>query len=106
MVTLAIVPERLKALRLERNLTQEQLGDLLNVTKVSVSGYEKGKRTPDTDTLNRIADVFQVSTDYLFGRTNLKKPLFFYETDLTLKEEQLLREHLTTLRTKKTKTCD
>ncbi|GAF12149.1 transcriptional regulator, XRE family [Bacillus sp. JCM 19046] len=97
---MAIVPERLKALRLEHKLTQEQLGQMISVTKVSISGYENGNRTPDTDTLNRIADVFHVSTDYLFGRTSRKNPLLLYETDLTEKEEQLLREHLEQLRIK------
>ncbi len=97
---MAIVSKRLKHLRTEQKLTQEQLGRLINVTKVSISGYENGNRTPDTDTINRIADVFDVSTDYLFGRTDRKKPLFLYETDLTEKEEQLLREHLRDLRKK------
>lgn len=97
---MAIVPERLKALRIENKLTQEQLGQMISVTKVSISGYENGNRTPDTDTLNRIADVFNVSTDYLFGRTSRKNPLLLYETDLTEKEEQLLREHLEQLRIK------
>ncbi len=62
--------ERLKQLRKERNLTQTELGNKINVTKVSISGYESGNRTPDTDTLHRIADFFEVSTDYLLGRTD------------------------------------
>lgn len=62
--------ERLKQLRKEKNLTQSELGQKINVTKVSISGYESGNRTPDTDTLQRIADFFEVSTDYLLGRTN------------------------------------
>jgi len=61
--------ERLKQLRKEKNLTQSELGNKINVTKVSISGYESGNRTPDTDTLQRIADFFEVSTDYLLGRT-------------------------------------
>ncbi|MBA4536394.1 helix-turn-helix transcriptional regulator [Bacillus aquiflavi] len=62
--------ERLKELRLERKLTQEQLGKGINVTKVSISGYENGNRTPDTETLQKIADYFNVSTDYLLGRSD------------------------------------
>ena len=61
---------RLKALRNERKLTQKQLAEKINVTHVSISGYESGNRTPDTDTLQRIADFFEVSTDYLLGRTD------------------------------------
>lgn len=60
--------ERLKQLRKERKLTQEQLGNKINVTKVSISGYENGNRSPDTDTLEKLADFFGVTTDYLLGR--------------------------------------
>ncbi|AST97926.1 helix-turn-helix domain-containing protein [Shouchella clausii] len=95
---MTIVPERLKALRKERQLTQEQLGELINVTKVSISGYENGNRTPDTDTLRRLADVFGVSTDYLLGRSKEKNGSFFYDNELTHKEAQLLREHLAFIR--------
>ncbi|WP_212953462.1 helix-turn-helix domain-containing protein [Shouchella tritolerans] len=95
---MTIVPERLRALRKERQLTQEQLGELINVTKVSISGYENGNRTPDTDTLRRLADVFGVSTDYLLGRSKEKNGSFFYDNELTHKEAQLLREHLAFIR--------
>ncbi|MCJ7840540.1 helix-turn-helix domain-containing protein [Lederbergia sp. NSJ-179] len=62
--------KRLKKLRNEQGLTQEQLGKIINVTKVSISGYENGNRTPDTETLQSLADYFEVSTDYLLGRTD------------------------------------
>ena len=59
---------RLKALRNERNISQTELGNLLGVTKVSVSGYENGTRFPSMDILIKILDVFDVSADYMFGR--------------------------------------
>ncbi|MEH7122076.1 helix-turn-helix transcriptional regulator [Bacillus sp. JJ1773] len=62
--------ERIKKLRKERKITQEELGKKINVTKVSISGYENGIRNPDTDTLKKIADFFGVTTDYLLGRTD------------------------------------
>lgn len=61
--------DRLKKLRTEKRITQEELGRKVNVTKVSISGYENGNRSPDTETLQRLADYFEVSTDYLLGRT-------------------------------------
>ncbi|TPE70804.1 helix-turn-helix transcriptional regulator [Halalkalibacterium halodurans] len=64
--------ERLKKLRNERKITQEELGKKVNVTKVSISGYENGNRNPDTETLQKLADFFEVSTDYLLGRTDDK----------------------------------
>jgi len=51
-------------------MTQEQLGKKINVTKVSISGYENGTRSPDVETLQKIAEVFDVSIDYLLGRTD------------------------------------
>ncbi|WYP24789.1 helix-turn-helix transcriptional regulator [Alkalihalobacillus sp. FSL W8-0930] len=65
---MALAPDRLKKLRKERKLSQEALGNHINVTKVSISGYERGERTPDVDTLNKLADFFGVTTDYLLGR--------------------------------------
>jgi len=61
---------RLKQIRLYKNLTQEQLGKLLNVTNVGVSKWESNERFPDKDTLIKIADYFDVSIDYLLCRTD------------------------------------
>lgn len=62
--------DRLKRLRKEKKLTQKELGEKINVSKVSVSGYESGERTPDTDNLRRLADFFDVTSDYLLGRSD------------------------------------
>ena len=62
--------DRLRKLRTKKKITQEELGRKVNVTKVSISGYENGNRNPDTDTLQKLADYFNVSTDYLLGRTD------------------------------------
>ena len=63
-----ILGYRLRELRKEMNMSQDELGKLLGVSKVSVSGYEKGNRIPSLDVLNQILDVFGVSADYLLGR--------------------------------------
>ena len=63
-----ILGYRLRELRKENKMSQEDLGKLLGVTKVSVSGYENGTRIPSLDILNGILDVFGVSADYLLGR--------------------------------------
>lgn len=64
--------ERLKALRKSLNLTQKELGEKLNVSGRVVGYYESNDRFPDKDTLTKIADFFEVSVDYLLGRTNIK----------------------------------
>ena len=59
---------RLKQLRKEHYLSQEELGQILGVSKVSVSGYEKGMRVPSMDVLITMIKLFDVSADYLLGR--------------------------------------
>lgn len=73
--------DRIKQLRTAKKLTQEELGKIINVTKVSISGYENGNRTPDTDTLKKIADFFEVSTDYLLGRQENTPPALADESE-------------------------
>jgi len=63
-----IVGYRLRELRKNNNMSQEQLGNLLGVTKVSVSGYENGTRVPSIGILITILNVFSVSADYMLGR--------------------------------------
>lgn len=60
--------KRLKDLRLAKDLTQAELGNLVNVTKVSICCYEKERRTPNLETFNDLLKVFNVSADYLLGR--------------------------------------
>ncbi|MHB9949470.1 transcriptional regulator [Clostridium botulinum] len=61
--------ERLKELREEKELTQEELGKLLSVSRQTVSGYEAEIIEPNINNLVRLADIFNVSLDYLLGRT-------------------------------------
>ena len=58
---------KLKLLRFQDNMTQEQLAQKLNLTKSVISAYETGLRLPSYDVLIRIAKIFNVSTDYLLG---------------------------------------
>ena len=61
---------RLKKLRLEQGLTQKQLGDMVNVTKVSICCYEKGERVPSLDTLIDLANALKVDLNTLVGFDN------------------------------------
>lgn len=60
--------QRLKELRTEKNLTQAEFGTLFNLSKQTISGYEKGDASPSFDTLLKLADYFGVTTDDLLGR--------------------------------------
>lgn len=59
--------QRIKALRKERGLTQQQLGKLINVTKVSICCYENGTRNPTLQTLIDLGRVFGVDLNYFLG---------------------------------------
>lgn len=58
---------RLKTLRKQNNLTQEQLSQRLGLTKSVISAYETGSRMPSYDILIAISRIFKVTTDYLLG---------------------------------------
>lgn len=62
----------LKKLREQQNITQKDLAAHLSVSTRLISYYESGQRIPPADILIKIADFFDVSVDYLLGRTNIK----------------------------------
>ncbi|MBQ7923811.1 MAG: helix-turn-helix transcriptional regulator [Clostridia bacterium] len=63
--------ERLKELRIEKEISQQELGKLLNVSKMAVSHWEKGHSEPSISQLIILSNFFQVSVDYLVGKTDL-----------------------------------
>ena len=67
--------ERLQALRKEANLTQREFAQAVNVAVGTVGMWEIGKREPTFDTVNQIADFFEVFVDYLLGRTDQQEKL-------------------------------
>jgi transcriptional regulator with XRE-family HTH domain len=64
--------ERVKLLREEKQLSQIELAKLLHIANTTLSMYETGKREPDFETLQLLADFFNVTTDYLLGRTDYR----------------------------------
>lgn len=67
---MATFEERIKMLRLEHGLSQEELGELIGVKRFSIYSYEKGRACPEMKGLIGLADYFKVSIDYLVGRTD------------------------------------
>lgn len=59
--------DRLRELRLERGVTQEQIAKLVNMSKMAVSHWERGNSEPSIEQLKILADFFDVSIDYLVG---------------------------------------
>ena len=65
--------DRLRELRKERGLTQKSLGELINAGERSIQGYELRESKPTLDVLVKLADCFDVSIDYLVGRSDNPK---------------------------------
>jgi transcriptional regulator with XRE-family HTH domain len=59
--------EKLKKARLRKGLSQTQVGKELGISTSSMSGYEKNLRKPKNDTLARLADLYEVPINWLFG---------------------------------------
>lgn len=71
----------IKELRCTKNLTQADLARLCSVHQTAVSQWEKGRTTPDTESLKKLAEIFNVSVDYLLGtpeKKGIKIPVLGY----------------------------
>ena len=65
---------RLRDLREDRDLTQKQLAEYLQVHQTTYSDYELGHLNVPVSALHKLADLYNVSVDYLLGRTDVKTP--------------------------------
>lgn len=65
-----MVYSRIRDLREDRDLKQQELADYLNCSQVCYSRYENGQRDIPLETIARIADFYNVSVDYLLNRTD------------------------------------
>lgn len=59
--------EHLKKAREDKRLTQADVANTLNISASTIGMYEQGRRDPDTDTLRKLAQIYDVSADYLLG---------------------------------------
>lgn len=67
--------ERLKSLRKEAGLTQKDMANTFGTSQPSYQQWESGKRKPSKDSLEKLANFFNVSTDYLLGNSDYKTTL-------------------------------
>lgn len=62
----------IKKLRIEKSMTGEEFGTIFSVTKSTISNWESGKRDPDSETILKLANFFDVSTDFLLGISKIR----------------------------------
>ncbi|WP_019422656.1 helix-turn-helix domain-containing protein [Paenibacillus sp. OSY-SE] len=88
---------RIAELREGKGWTQEELAELLGITRAALSHYEKDRRKPDFETLTKLADQFGVSIDYLVGRLSspnaqATQEVLMFAAGLELSDEELLKK--------------
>jgi transcriptional regulator with XRE-family HTH domain len=67
--------QRLRQLREEKGLLQKDVAKILGITPSAYGYYEQGKREPSMEVLKKLSDFFNVSIDYLLGRTDIRSPV-------------------------------
>ncbi|AEM79504.1 helix-turn-helix domain-containing protein [Thermoanaerobacter wiegelii] len=84
-----MIGERLKMLRKEKGLTMKEIGEIIGVSDAAWTKYEKNRAEPSIESLIKIADYFQVSLDFLLGRTNIREPQFVEKANI---QSEFLKE--------------
>lgn len=82
---------RLKALRKKYNYTGEEVGNMLKVSKVAIYNWEKDIRSPSPDVIEKLANIYEVSTDYLITgkESNSTKDGYYYDAEVAELAEQI-----------------
>ena len=87
--------KNLKLLREEKGWSQQKLADMLNISQQAVFKYEQKSNEPDISTLIRLADIFEVSVDFLIGNTDIREKNTHNEQPTLTQSES---EHIKLLR--------
>lgn len=86
--------QRLKLLREENKMGQKEIASLLGITYSEVSKYETDLRKPSSEVIVILANFFKVSTDYLLGQSNLRKPNLYDFCEEAKKEIEVFIEFI------------
>lgn len=89
--------DRLKLLREEKGLTQQDVANALNVGRPTIAGYETKGKQPDFDKLIRLCELLNTSLDYLLGRSDIR---IIIKDQLTPKDYEAIEEVIEELRKK------
>ncbi|MBP3920611.1 MAG: helix-turn-helix transcriptional regulator [Bacilli bacterium] len=89
-----IIGKRLKEARIKKKMSQEELGNLLGVSKVSICGYEKGTRTPTMENFLELIEILDLEPDYVLGRdkTVVSEKNREYKTKMATEDFAIIKE--------------
>ncbi|EAC2379306.1 helix-turn-helix domain-containing protein [Listeria monocytogenes] len=96
--------DKLKMLRSKTNKTQEDIANILGVSRAAYSHIENGRNEPDMETIVKLANYFEVSTDYLLGRDEIDNSDLLaahFDDDLTEDERIEIEKYLKFIRSQK-----
>ena len=85
---------RIRELRDDKNMTQNDLAAAMNCTKVTISRYETGQHEIDSATINRLCDIFGCTADYLLCRSDDPSPLISAEDLRLLQAYKAAPDHI------------
>ena len=86
--------KNLRLLREERKLSQQKLADEFDTSQAQIQNYETGGYRPDIEMLNKYADFFDISVDFLLGRTAIRrKPELMKECELNAGEQNIVNRY-------------
>ena len=80
---------RLKELRESKGLTQKEVAEIIGYSEISYARYENGKREPDISTLCKLAEYFNVTVDYLIGRSKVISPMIKMPDNVASHKKQI-----------------
>ncbi|WP_195989624.1 helix-turn-helix transcriptional regulator [Clostridium sp. D53t1_180928_C8] len=88
-----MIGDTIKELRDEKDIKQKELALYLGVSPSTIGMYEQNRRTPDSEMILKLSDFFNVSTDYLLGKSTIRNP---QQTDREIrkKEVETIAAHL------------
>lgn len=95
---MSTLSDRLKSLRNEHGLLQKDMAKKLNITSSAYGFYEQNKRVPDSNTLNKLAQIFNVSLDYLMGVSDIRNPQANISINLTTKDKKDIAKDIDQMR--------
>src|SRR5699024_11438460 len=70
VLNMTVLGKRLKQARKNKGITQIDAANILGISNGTLSGYERNYRDPDTETLNKMANLYEVSNDWLLGKSD------------------------------------
>lgn len=87
----------LKKLRQDNNMTQDELAKKIDTSRSNIANYENGKNMPSVDILEKLSKLFDCTTDYLLGKSDIRNPEKTQEDPLGLAKIGFSMENYTPL---------